>query len=268
LVDGAQPARLDGHGDAVGDQLDEVLAALAVAGRSEQPHGAAQRRGDGQRDLEDDRTAYRACPRDLGRACAVAFVDDYGDGMHVEHVAQASNELFDELDGLQPVDETRRDVQEPPRLLRADPPRRLVGQRLGGGRGHGGRAREREPDRVPSIGVVTRAPGRGQAGHEAQPSAVARRPAVPMPRLGQGGLQRARPAVGDGDGDRGVVDFEAHLELGARVQHGVLGEFAGQEDGALGHLRVQVGDPVQHVLEHAARLPGGTRVWRKADPPL
>ena len=77
---------------------------------------------------------------------------------------------------------------------------------------------------------------------------------------GQMRLQRPGSAVGDADGERGVGvdirDLEADLELGARVQHGVLGQFAGQEDGGLGHFGVQVGDRVEHVLEHATGLPG------------
>ena len=103
LVDGAQPARLHGHGDAVGDQLHEVLAAVAVARRAEQPDRAAQRRRDGQRDVEHDRPARGSGAGELGGPPAVALVDDHGHGVHVEHVPQAPHELLDQLQGLEPV---------------------------------------------------------------------------------------------------------------------------------------------------------------------
>ena len=121
LVDGPQPARLDGHGDAVGDQLDEVAAVVRSPSRS---LGGPSSRTDprsggvtGSAHVEDDRSTLGAGARHLGRPSAVALVDDHGHGVHVEHVAQAPDELLDQLQWLQPVHETRRDVQQAARLL-------------------------------------------------------------------------------------------------------------------------------------------------------
>ena len=267
LVDGPQPARLHRHRDAVGDQLHEVLAAVAVARRAEQPDRAAQRRCDGQRDVQHDRPARGSGTGELGGAPAVALVDDHGHGAHVEHVAQAPHELLDQLKGLEAVREARGHVQQPPGLLGADPARRPVRRRGRGGLVLGGGAREREPDRVPTVGVVAGAPGGGEARDEAQPAAVGRGPAVPAPGLGEVRFEGTGTAVGDGDGERGLVDLDAQLELGARVQHGVLGELAGQEHRGVGDFGVEVTDGVEHLLQHPAGLPadrasGGSRIRR------
>ena len=159
-------------------------------------------------------------------------------------------------------------MQQPPGLLGADPARRPVRRRGRGGLGFGGGAREREPDRVPTVGVVAGAPGRGEARDEAQPAAVGRGPAVPAPGLGEVRFEGAGTAVGDGDGERDLVDVDAQLELGARVQHGVLGELAGQEHGGVGDFGVEAADGVEHLLQHPAGLPGRPRVGRQPDPPL
>lgn len=268
LVDGAQPARLHGHGDAVGDQLHEVLAAVAVARRAEQPDRAAQRRCDGQRDVEHDRPARGSGAGELGGPPAVALIDDHGHGAHVEHVPQAPHELLHQLQGLEAVREARGHVQQPPGLLGADPARRPVRRRGRGGLWFGGGAREREPDRVPTVGVVVGAPGGGEARDEAQPAAVGRGPAVPAPGLGEVRFEGAGTAVGDGDGERDLVDVDAQLELGARVQHGVLGELAGQEHRGVGDFGVEAADGVEHLLQHPAGLPRRPRVGWQTDPPM
>jgi HAMP domain-containing protein len=95
-----------------------------------------------------------------------------------------------------------------------------------------------------------------------------RGPAVPAPGLGEVRFEGAGTAVGDGDGERGLVDVDAQLELGARVQHGVLGELAGQEHRGVGDFGVEAADGVEHLLQHPAGLPGRPRVGWQTDPPM
>lgn len=70
---------------------------------------------------------------------------------------------------------------------------------------------------------------------------MARRAAVALAGLGEVQLEGARPAVGDGDGEVGLGDRQGHLELGARVQDGVLAQLARQQNGGIDEVGVDGG---------------------------
>ena len=193
-------------------------------------------------------TPARASSRRPG---AVAGVDLDDDGRGVDQVTQPGRQLPDQVDGIEATGEGRRYVQQPAGLLGRGPGALVFGcrgrRRLGGGSWSPG---EGEPHRVPAVGLVPGAPGRGQPRDEGQAATVGGGPPVALPRLGQVQLQRARAAVGDGHGDLVVVGHHRQVERGAGVQHGVLAQLAGQQH--------DVVDDVRHV----AAVPGGTAVRR------
>ena len=129
LVHAAQPLRLHRHRHPVGDQLGEVPGALRVGGQRPgsgvvlDAQGAAQRRGHRQPHL-DDRPERTAGDRTAGAGQlggAAALVDLHADRGGLQQLAQPTDQLGDQLAGLQPVDQRGRHVQQPAGLLGGAP---------------------------------------------------------------------------------------------------------------------------------------------------
>ena len=136
----------------------------------------------------------------------------------------------------------------------------------------GGRpGRHGEPGPVGAVLLVAGPPGRREPRQQRQPAAVRGGAAVAAARLGQVLLQRPGTAVAHRDDDLGVVDAQRDLELGARVQHGVLAELAReQHDGVRGGVASRLGQTrlVERRHQHAPRQAGRPRVGRQPDSAL